>query len=554
MTRSLHVALLQLRAYDLADHRQAWTALLRRIDEAAALQPHPDLLVLPEASYPAYFLHSRTAYEAAGVLQDGEVEEALAERARRHGLAIAAGVVQHGGPVTATNDRLENVALLFGEDGTLLARSAKRFLWHFDTRWFAPGDRFPVVEVAGARAGLFVCADARLPEVPRTLAVGGAELLIDCTAWVSSGRSAAALSTPQVEYLLPARAIENGVWIVAAGKVGVEAGSIVYAGRSGVVDPDGQWVAQAPSDAAGVVTCTIDLDRAAGAPITRRPELYADAALPAERARATQLARAPIAVQTSAARVAALALAPSPSAIELMERVRTQVRTLAAQAVSLVVLPDLAGADARAVSQRELLPLLIALSGEAEVMLTVVLAERELQRTYKTAYVINRGEVVALHRQSHLSEREREVGFAEGSVAPPVLETAVGHLGLLLGVEGLVPELARGLKLRGAELVAWNAGDVRAPLRTLARARANENRAYFVAAGDTSELGGACVVDPTGAVLMDTLSGVAMAASADTNRALARWHEMAPGTDPIRDRRPEIFGALFAHAEVAAAR
>lgn len=554
MTRPLHVALLQLRAFDLADHRLAWADLLRRIDEAAALEPHPDLLVLPEASYPAYFLRSRAAYEAAGVLPDGEVEDALAERARRHGVAIAVGVVQHGGPVTATNDRLENVALLFGEDGALLARTAKHFLWHFDTRWFAPGDRFPVVEVAGARAGMFVCADARLPEIPRTLAVGGAELLIDCTAWVSSGRNAAALSTPQVEYVLPARAIENGTWIVAADKVGMEAGSIVYAGRSGVLDPSGRWIAQAPSDEAGVVTCTIDLDRAAGAPIARRPELYADAALPAERARATQLAREPIVVEAVAARVAALALDPSPSAVELMERVRAQVRTLAAQGVALVVLPDLAGADARAVSQRELLPLLIALSGEAEVMLAVVLAERELQRTYKTAYVIDKGEVVALHRQSHLSEREREAGFAEGSVSPPVIETVVGNLGLLLGVEGLVPELARGLKLRGAEVIAWSAGDVRAPLRTLARARANENRLYVVAAGDTSEEGGACVVDPTGAVLMEALTGVAMAASADTNRALARWHEMAPGTDPIRDRRPEIFGALFARAEAAAAR
>ena len=48
--------------------------------------------------------------------------------------------------------------------------------------------------------------------------------------------------------MLAARAIENGAWVVAADKVGVEAGTIVYAGRSGVVDPAGRWRVQAPFD------------------------------------------------------------------------------------------------------------------------------------------------------------------------------------------------------------------------------------------------------------------------------------------------------------------
>ena len=89
--RSLRLALLQLRAFDLADHEAAWEELLHRLDEAA--EGEPDLVVLPEASYPAYYLHSREAYDAAGVLPDAEVERAIAERAARHGFAIAAGLV-----------------------------------------------------------------------------------------------------------------------------------------------------------------------------------------------------------------------------------------------------------------------------------------------------------------------------------------------------------------------------------------------------------------------------------------------------------------------------
>jgi hypothetical protein len=46
-------------------------------------------------------------------------------------------------------------------------------------------------------------------------------------------------------------------------------------------------------------------------------------------------------------------------------------------------------------------------------------------------------------------------------------------------------------------------------------------------------------------VLAETLAGRAMAMSADVHRMLARWNDMAPGTNPVRDRRPEAFGALF---------
>ena len=84
-----------------------------------------------------------------------------------------------------------------------------------------------------------------------------------------------------------------------------------------------------------------------------------------------------------------------------------------------------------------------------------------------------------------------------------------------------------------------------APLRSLARARANEERAYVVCAGDTSSAGGGYVVDPTGAVIGETLAGRTMAMSADMHRMLARWNDMAPGTNPVQHRRPESFGILF---------
>jgi predicted amidohydrolase len=221
------------------------------------------------------------------------------------------------------------------------------------------------------------------------------------------------------------------------------------------------------------------------------------------------------------------------------------VRSLAAQGVHLAVLPDLARNEPRGVSQDELLPLLQALSAETQIMLAVGMAERTPEGVYKTLTLLGSGEMLAQHRQTHFDAQERAAGFVAGDRVPPVVATSIGNIGLIASSEGLVPEVARGLKLSGAEILVWCAGDV-PRLRVMARTRANEERAYVVSAGDTTSAGGGYVVDPTGGVIAETLAGRTMATSGDIHRMLARWNEMAPGTNPVRDRRPAAFQALFA--------
>ncbi len=554
--RVLDVALLQLRAFGLADHEAAWAELLRRIDEAATVgSSPPDLIVAPEASYPAYYLHSRAAYEATSVLADAEVEAALAERAARHGATIVVGLVQR-----IPGGGLRNQAVSFGPSGKVLARTPKRFLWHFDTEWFEaaspdPVEGVAVFEVGATRAGAFVCADARLPEITRALAAAGAELVIQPTAWVSSGRDRAALSNPQVDYMLAARAIENGAWVVAADKVGVEAGTIVYAGRSGVVDPVGRWRVRAPSDEPGIIRSSIDLDEARGAPVPRRVALYGGAAISGEDSPAAQATRDPISVADAEVRLAAAALAAQPSAVELMEQVRATATTLATQGAELLVLPDLAGADPHALSQQELLPQLGALSAETGLMLAVTLVERpargdgDVEHLYKSLLLLDGGERISTYRQTHLDAAEVAAGFAPGDVPSPLIDTRLGRLGLLAGRDALAPEPARALKLAGAEVIVWCASPLTDAtedgVRVIARTRAAENRVYLVASAGEDRAGGAYIVEPSGAVAAESLAGEAMAVAADANRALTRRHRVAPRTDPILAHRPGAFPELF---------
>ena len=535
----LRVALLQLPAFDLVDHDLAWAELLRRIDEAG--ERTPDLIVAPEASYPAYYLHSRQHYDETDLLPDDEVLATLAERAARYRSHLAVGLVLHAGR-RGDGAALENVVVVFGPEGEERTRYAKRFLWHFDRRWFAPGDDLPLVELRSDEAaegavagGLLICADGRLPELARAAGEAEARLLIEPTAWVSSGRDAGALNNPQAEYLMRARAIEQGAWVLAADKVGVEAGSIVYAGRSGIIDPSGEWVIQAPSDRPGMILHTIDLDAAPGPAVTWQPAI-GDAYLEAGPSRVSELAREPLIVEDAAARVAAVALDASPSTVELIELARELVLVAAQQDSALVLLPDLAGTEPRAPTQDELLPLLQSLSSEANILVGVTLAERTNDATYKTLYLLDRGEVIAAHRQTHVIDEEREAGYGAGDRPPPVIETMVGHVGLLAASEGLVPELAGVLKRQGAELLLWSSSErIPAPLALFARTRALEQRCYVLAASGSGPGGGAVIAAPGGVVLGEALAGEAMAVSADINRAFARWNDMAPGTSAIRD-------------------
>ena len=82
-------------------------------------------------------------------------------------------------------------------------------------------------------------------------------------------------------------------------------------------------------------------------------------------------------------------------------------------------------------------------------------------------------------------------------------------------------------------------------VRVIARTRAAEQRVYVVAAAGADPAGGAYVVEPSGAVVAESLAGEAMAVAADANRALTRRHRMAPRTDPILAHRPEAFPELF---------
>ncbi|HEX4012991.1 MAG TPA: carbon-nitrogen hydrolase family protein [Candidatus Cybelea sp.] len=281
MSRSLDVAAVQLQARDRDAFSGAFAGILATVARAAR---DADLLVLPEGTIPGYVLGHQP-------LDERSIAAALAELAsvaRENATVIVVGAAVADGGV------LRNGAVVIDADGSLAGRADKLFLWHFDRRWFACGERLAPVRTSAGSLGVLVCADGRLPTISRELVDRGADLLVMPTAWVTSGRDPDALENVQADLLARVRAYENRVPFVAANKCGSELGMVAYCGKSQIVDARGEIVAIASERSPETLhaSLTLDGERAvraapvlpAPAPAGERPPLriaIAGSALPA---------------------------------------------------------------------------------------------------------------------------------------------------------------------------------------------------------------------------------------------------------------------------------
>ena len=248
VSEPLIVAAAQLSARPLTQADET----LEAIDAAIAQAGHKraDLLVLPECAYPAYILGSVDTYRSAKHLTGREYVTWLAKRAAQHRINIVSGFVHD------ETDQLYNAAVVIDERGRVLGSSKKRFLWHADHDWFAPGDDIPVFDTPIGKIGVVICAETRTPEIIATQIAAGAEILAMPTCWVNGTTEPGRFINPQIEFLMEARAREFGVPFVCADKSGIE-GTVGYVGHSRIHRADGSIAAEAPPTGDAVIAARI---------------------------------------------------------------------------------------------------------------------------------------------------------------------------------------------------------------------------------------------------------------------------------------------------------
>ncbi len=232
----------------------------RLLDEAAANQVR--LAVLPENfsyMHPDDGEKRRIAEQAV----PQTVLPFLADAACRHGMYIVGGSVL----LVGTQGKLRNASPVYGPDGTCLGIYDKMHLFDVDL----PGERYHeselimggsnplVVDADGWPVGLSICYDLRFPELYRRYAAAGCRILTVPSAFtVRTGRA-------HWEILLRARAIENQAYVLAPAQVGTHPGGRQTYGRTLIVDPWGEVLAEGGAvdqgDKAELVTADLSLER-----------------------------------------------------------------------------------------------------------------------------------------------------------------------------------------------------------------------------------------------------------------------------------------------------
>lgn len=247
------------------------------LDEISERGWKPDLVCMPELftlRRPERVGNRLAEYAET---MPGPLTEALGERARRLSTWLVGGSFLEAG----AEQRYFNSSPVFNRNGDLVAVYRKIHLFdapggHQESSVITAGDSIVTVQTDFGTLGLLLCYDLRFPELPRTLALAGADILCVPNSWPNDGLRMAA---EQLRILLQATALQNLAHVVHANQFGEIDGSFHLCGRSCVVDPWGQIIGQAP-DREGLLRCVIDTDHAARIRETRltfshrRPDLY----------------------------------------------------------------------------------------------------------------------------------------------------------------------------------------------------------------------------------------------------------------------------------------
>lgn len=237
--KTLKVAAVQFRSgFDLEANRRGIAATLEKLADGGV-----NVAVFPECALTGYRTSGTYEVSAEAVAQ---AEESIREVCQRRRIAAVVGSIHR------VNGKTFNTAVVIDSRGELVERYGKVML--AGEKWAAPGNHIAFFELEGIPSTVIICHDERYPELVRLPAMAGARVV-----YYISHESGMAQEHKLAPYRaqLMARAVENGVYIVAANAPGNVADNSGSHGQSRIVAADGNVLEEASIYGEDIVTRTI---------------------------------------------------------------------------------------------------------------------------------------------------------------------------------------------------------------------------------------------------------------------------------------------------------
>ena len=250
---------------DIDDLEKTRRRVFESVGEAARRGAR--LVVLPELAMCGSIFADAAETTSRAEPVDGDSVRFFAELSDTYDLVLVAGFCETSGLAKPYN------SAVVVDHGTVLAVYRKTHLWDFERELFTPGDVLPpVVPTSVGTVAPLICYDLGFPEVVRSVALRGAQLVASPANWPDS--DSPNTRPPEVSKAMANAAI-NRVVVVVADRVGEERGRR-WVGGSVICDHEGYRVAGPDFGLETVLVADVDLEATLDKQISVRNHVFAD--------------------------------------------------------------------------------------------------------------------------------------------------------------------------------------------------------------------------------------------------------------------------------------
>ncbi len=393
----------------------------------------------------------------------GPATRALGQISKKYGCYICVGLPE----VDSKTGVFYNAAALIGPAGRLAGKCRKLAPAYRENLWAARGN-LPVLvaQTEFGKLGVVICADAYSYKPVRVAALQGARLLLVPANWPPEHYNP--------EKFWRARAAENGIYVLACNRTGIDKTMDCHAAESFIVDNCGVSVKQVSTPVDTIIYGTLPL--AGGRFISadadsilgrRRPQYYGDISLDTY----SQLNPGillgllePVDFIVATLQFRPVPREPAVNIEKMLSLIDTAIDMAAAEGMklNLVVLLELCATGIihkrqEAENFSEEIPgpitdMFTRKAADKNIFIVLGMAERQDGKQYNSCVLVSYRGVECKYRKVHLSTHD-EKWAEEGDSGFPVFDLPFGRVGLLAGYDLMFPESAESLAKRGADLL-----------------------------------------------------------------------------------------------------
>jgi predicted amidohydrolase len=203
---------------------------------AQAVERKAGWVIFPELFNTGYWVCG-SDMALAEHIPDGFTARWMIAQAKKYGIIISAAILEHGEAEGVVHD-----TALTADKAGILGAYRKVHLWDSENTRFSNGCACPKPLVYGdLRIGTQICYEIGFPELSRIQALNGANVMIYPSAFGRARYYAWDIASR-------ARALENGMFVIAVNRSGIDDNTVFFGGHSRIVAPDGSVIAEAGLD------------------------------------------------------------------------------------------------------------------------------------------------------------------------------------------------------------------------------------------------------------------------------------------------------------------